>query len=131
MTSVKKVLYRPFFIRLFNWEYWPFNVVYGPVYIYWLWLCIRARSFFFVNASNPSIKNGGFLMESKKEIYDIMPQQYYPVTLFFRAGIEEDEIIRKVCKSNLQYPVIGKPDIGGRGRGVEKLETINEVINYA
>ncbi|MEO6454637.1 MAG: hypothetical protein ABIN97_11210 [Ginsengibacter sp.] len=131
MNSIKKILYRPFFIRLFNWEYWPFNVVYGPVYLYWLWLCVRARSFFFFNAANPSIKNGGFLMESKKEIYDIIPQKYYPPTLFFKAGIDKDDLVNGLCKSKLQYPLIGKPDIGGRGRGVEKLEIINDVINYA
>jgi len=128
---MRKLLYRPFFIRLFNWEYWPFNIVYGPVYLYWLFLCIRARSFFFINASNPSIKNGGFLMESKKEIYDIIPQKYYPATLFFKAGADEDEIVNALCESNFKYPLIGKPDIGGRGRAVEKLETINDVIDYA
>jgi hypothetical protein len=127
---MRKLLYQPFFIRLFNWEYWPFDVVYAPVYFYWLWLWVRARSFFFINASNPSIKNGGFLMESKKEIYNIIPQEYYPQTLFFKAGTDKHTIINELYESNLRYPLIGKPDIGGRGRGVKKLETINDVINY-
>ncbi len=35
-------------IKLFNWEYWSFNVVYAPIFIYWLWLGLRARSFFFL-----------------------------------------------------------------------------------
>jgi len=127
----KRILSHPFFIRLFHWEYWPFNLVYGPILFYWLWLCVRAKSFFFFNTSNPTIKNGGFLLESKKEIYDIIPQEFYPRTLFFKVGIKHSEVIKALEKSALQFPLIGKPDIGGKGRGVKKLYTIDEVIEYA
>jgi len=127
----KRILYQPFFIRLFHWEYWPFNVVYGPIIIYWFWLCLKARSFFFFNTSNPTIKNGGFLLESKKEIYDIIPPKFYPRTLFFKAGVKHSELLKALEKSALQFPLIGKPDIGGKGRGVKKLYTIDEVIEYA
>ena len=48
-SMIRKILYQPFFIKLFNWEYWPFHFVYGPIYLYWFWLCARARSFFFFN----------------------------------------------------------------------------------
>jgi hypothetical protein len=34
---------------------------------------VKAKSIFF-NASNPTIKNGGFIMESKKAIYNLIPQ---------------------------------------------------------
>ncbi|HEX3383980.1 MAG TPA: hypothetical protein VHS53_02270, partial [Mucilaginibacter sp.] len=77
---------RRFFIRLFNWEYWPFIAIYSPILFYWLWLCLRSRSFFFFSAANPLIENGGFAGESKKRIYDLIPQQYYPRTRLFRAG---------------------------------------------
>src|SRR5215831_9403268 len=105
----KRILYHPFFIKLFHWEYWSFNVVYGAILFYWLWLCIKARSFFFFNTSNPSIKNGGFLLESKKEIYDIIPTKFYPSTLFFKAGIKRSSFINELANSSLQFPLIGKP----------------------
>ncbi len=126
-----KILHRPFFIKLFNWEYWPFHIVYAPVYIYWVWLGLRSRSFFFFNTSNPSIKNGGFLLESKKDIYDLMPPQYYPATLFFKAGTTTDMVAKEVATQAYTFPLIGKPDIGGRGRGVKKLENMEEVMAYA
>lgn len=44
------------FIRLTHWEYWPFSVVYAPLYPYWLLLVLRSRSFFFFNTSNPGIR---------------------------------------------------------------------------
>src|SRR5678809_760483 len=106
---MRRILYHPFFIRLFNWEYWPFNVVYGPLFLYWFFLCLKARSFFFFNTSNPTIKNGGFLMESKKEIYDLIPAELYPNTLFFKASSSLQDILTLIKQRNLKYPLIGKP----------------------
>ena len=128
---MRKIASRPFFIKLFNWEYWPFNVVYGPVYIYWLWLCIRSRSVFFFNAANPSIKNGGFLLESKKEIYDLIPAKYYPKTLLFEKNIPTNELVDALKTATLSFPLIGKPDIGMRGMAVKKLETLDDLLAYA
>ncbi|HEV8287233.1 MAG TPA: hypothetical protein VGQ09_23150 [Chitinophagaceae bacterium] len=127
---IKKILYHPFFIKLFHWEYWSFHVVYGPLYFYWLWLCLKARSFFFFNTSNPSISNGGFLMESKKQIYDLLPQKYYPRTIFFNAESSVQEILREIQKENFKFPLIGKPDIGMKGLSVKKLSDEQELIEY-
>src|SRR5215210_7774096 len=82
---MKKITQSPFVIRLFHWEYWPFHVVYAVIYPYWFWLCLKARSLFFFSAANPSLENGGFLMESKKSIYDLIPKQFYPRTRLFTA----------------------------------------------
>src|SRR5258706_13766998 len=128
---IKKISDQPFFIKLFHWEYWPFHVVYGPIYLYWFWLCVKARSFFFFNTSNPSINNGGFLMESKKQIYDLLPQQYYPQTIFFKPDSTVEEILREIQKRNFQFPLIGKPDIGMKGLSVKKLHSEKELIEYA
>ena len=128
---IRKILYRPFFIKLLHWEYWPFHIVYGPIYVYWLWLCIRARSFFFFNTANPSIMNGGFLMESKKSIYDLIPQQYYPRTLFFKAGTDNEQLIACVTRQQLKFPLIAKPDIGMQGKAVKKLHTEQDLLDYA
>jgi len=128
---MSKILYHPFFIKLFHWEYWPFHIVYGPVYLYWFWLCAKAKSFFFFNTANPSIINGGFLMESKKDIYDLIPHAYYPPTLFFKAGTSPDKIIGKINGKQLQFPLIGKPDIGMQGKAVKKLADSKELLEYA
>ncbi len=128
---IKRILYHPFFIKLFHWEYWPFHVVYAPVYFYWFWLCLKARSFFFFNTSNPSIVNGGFLMESKKAIYDIIPDVYYPATLFFRVGTTSGDVLDRIRQRQLRFPLVGKPDIGMQGLSVKKLETENDLIEYS
>jgi hypothetical protein len=128
---MRKILYQPFFIKLFNWEYWPFNVVYGPLFIYWFFLCLKARSFFFFNTSNPTIKNGGFLMESKKEIYDLIPEEFYPTTLFFAANTPGEVVLKETDQGKLKFPVVGKPDIGMKGMMVKKLENKNDLLEYA
>ncbi len=131
MHFFKKLSNHPLLIKLFHWEYWPFAVLYAPLYPYWFWLCIKARAFFFVNAANPGIRNGGFLMESKKEIYDLLPEYSYPETLFFEAGTSGIQVLEKVKAKTISYPLIGKPDIGMRGMSVQKLENDQDLMTYA
>ena len=127
---MKKLLYNSFFIKLFNWEYWPFNLVYSPIFLYWFFLCLRARSFFFFSTSNPTIKNGGFLMESKKEIYDLIPAKLYPPTLFFKANTPAENILGEIKQRELKFPMIGKPDIGMKGMMVKRLENTHDLQEY-
>jgi hypothetical protein len=70
-------------------------------------------------------------MESKKEIYDLIPFEYYPSTLFFSNGTSPNEIIELLRQRNLKYPLVGKPDIGMKGMMVKKLENENDLIDYA
>jgi hypothetical protein len=127
LNSFKK---SSFFIRLTNWEYWPFGVVYTPMFFYWIYLCIRSKSFFFFNAANPSIKNGGFLLESKNEIYKIIPEKFYPKTIF----IEREKSFEYACNemkiAGLNFPIILKPDIGLRGMSVEKVDSLEQMNKY-
>lgn len=131
MLLINKLKAHPLFIKIFHWEYWPFAVLYAPMYPYWFWLCLKARAFFFINAANPSIRNGGFLMESKKEIYDLLPKGTYPETLFFAFGTESNMVLNEVKHAGIAYPAIAKPDIGMRGMSVKKIENDEELLEYA
>ena len=119
-----------FLHKLTHWEYWPYQVVYLPVYFQYLYYVIRTRSFFFFNASNPTIKNGGFFMESKKEIYDLIPPQYYPKTLLVSPNENLEVILQRINSENIQFPLIAKPDIGLRGTAVKKIHNTEELENY-
>lgn len=70
-------------------------------------------------------------MESKKQIYDLLPWQYYPNTIFIRADTPFKEIITSVRGKNLQYPLIAKPDIGMKGLSVKKIHHDKELLEYA
>tara|TARA_R110000868_G_scaffold81946_2_gene231700 strand:+ start:11332 stop:12324 length:993 start_codon:yes stop_codon:yes gene_type:complete len=106
------------------------NIVYFPIFFYWIYLSIKARSIGFFNASNPRIINGGFALESKKEIYDLIPKQYYPETLYFKPNQKLETIINAIEKANIQFPFIIKPDMGLQGLRVEKIHSWNELSTY-
>ncbi len=116
--------------KITHWEYWPFEVVYFPVVLYYFWLSLKARSFFFFSASNPSIETGGMMGESKFDILKNIPQEVKAVTLFFPKGTSFTEILESVYGSNISYPLIAKPDVGERGTAVEKIDNEKELKHY-
>ncbi|HOZ75335.1 MAG TPA: D-alanine--D-alanine ligase, partial [Flavobacterium sp.] len=122
---------RLFFHKLTHWEYWPFYVVYIPVYFLWGYYALRARSIFFFNAVNPTIKNGGFIMESKKSIYNLIPQRYYPKTELIKAGTPIDSVLKAIAEAKISFPLIVKPDIGLRGSAVKKIHNTKELQHYS
>ncbi|MBI1780734.1 MAG: hypothetical protein HYR66_05135, partial [Sphingobacteriales bacterium] len=130
MNWWQRFLHRPFFIKLLHWEYWSMNTVYAFIYPVFAWLCIRSGFKFFFTAANPEIKNGGFLLESKKEIYDTLPVAYTPKTLLFSVGTPPSQVINAIKEKNLSFPLMAKPDIGMRGLAAKKLENETDVIKY-
>lgn len=121
----------PFFIRLRHWEYWNSRIIYAPIYPYWLWLSIRARSFFFLSAANPRIHNGGFIMESKMAVYKQMPADIFPVTALLPQHAPLSVIVTAMEQSGLTFPLIAKPDYGERGLGVKKMLDLASLVDYA
>lgn len=119
-----------FLHKLIHWEYWPFQIVYIPIYFLWVFYAIKTKSIFFFNACNPTIKNGGFFMESKKAIYNLIPQQYYPKTELIIEGTSLEEILKTIGDSSIKYPFIAKPDIGLRGSAVKKIHNLEELKSY-
>lgn len=121
---------RLFFHKISNWEYWPFQILYIPIYFLWGFYAIKAKSIFFFNASNPRIKNGGFMMESKKAIYDLIPKKYYPKTILIQEKTTLLHIVSAIVDKGIRFPLIAKPDIGLRGSGVKKIKTVDELKEY-
>lgn len=119
-----------FLHKLTHWEYWPFQIVYFPIYFLWAFYALKSRTIFFFNASNPSIKNGGFMAESKKEIYDIIPQKYYPKTKLVKENTDFEKVLSTIEISEISFPFIAKPDIGLRGSAVKKIHSVEELKAY-
>lgn len=128
MLSKSKL--KRWYIKSTSWEYWPMWMVYFPSSFYYVYLALRARSFFFFSASNPSIENGGMLYESKWKIYNLIPKSFYPNTLFVAEAEPFENLQKKLASSAISYPFIAKPDIGGRGLGVKKIASEQELRNY-
>jgi hypothetical protein len=128
--KLQTVNFKLFIHKLTHWEYWPFQIVYIPISFLWIYYALKSKSLFFFNTSNPTIKNGGFIMESKKAIYNLIPQKYYPKTELILEGTSFQEIKNKIENLGIQYPFIAKPDIGLRGLAVKKINNPDELQSY-
>ncbi len=121
----------PFLIKLRSWEYWPFAVVYLPVFVYYGWLSLKARSWFFFSAANPGIETGGMRGESKMGVLNKIETQFKPKTLFFKHPIQSpDTILNQLLLADFWFPIIAKPDRGERGFQVEKLNSVAALTQY-
>lgn len=106
------------------------NIVYFPLLFVWLYYSIRAKSLFFFGASNPLIKNGGFAMESKRAIYNLIPTKYYPKTIYPQISDDLAQALALLKINNMAYPLIAKPDIGLRGMAVQKVDNDADLHAY-
>jgi hypothetical protein len=121
----------PFLIKLRSWEYWPFAIVYLPVFGYYAWLSLKARSWFFFSAANPSIETGGMRGESKRSVLNKIERQFIPKTLFFRHPVSSpDAVLTQLRLAGFWFPIIAKPNRGQRGFRVEKLESVADLAAY-
>ncbi|MEQ9231124.1 MAG: hypothetical protein RIF46_10610 [Cyclobacteriaceae bacterium] len=114
--------------RWFRWEFWSFWFFYIPVYFYFIWLALRERSFFFFATANPTMDFGGMVGEKKSDIFKWIPQEYYPKTILIKEG---DRSNLTEIAANIGFPLIAKPDIGERGKGVEVMHSGEELANYS
>jgi hypothetical protein len=131
MTLSRIFTHHPFFIRLLNWEYWSFNTIYGPIYPLFVFLCIRSGFKLFVSAANPTIENGGFLMEQKHNVYPLIPEHLYPFFYFVKSGTDAEEVMRLFQHHRFSFPVFAKPNIGMQGKAVKKIMDEDELKAYA
>lgn len=121
---------KAFLFRLRHWETWHYLAKYIPIMPVWLWYCIRARSFWFFTPSNPTLTFGGFEGESKKEMFDQLPQQYYPRTVYISHDDAFPDVEKMIRMHQLNYPVAVKPDVGMMGFMFRKINSADKLASY-
>ncbi|WP_414660211.1 DedA family protein [Horticoccus sp. 23ND18S-11] len=110
--------------RLTRWEFWPMWAVYPPVIGYILWLGVRHRSFTLFTLANPGIGAGGGLAgESKSSILRGLAGAGNAVVpwALISAGAPDArtaQVVGFMRRVGREFPVVLKPDVGERGRGV-------------
>ena len=118
------------FQRIFNWELWPFYALYAPIGPVWFWYCLRSRSFWFFSSSNPTITFGGFEGESKREMYEQLPPDSHPKTIYIRHDLPFEQAKKKICEAGFNYPFVVKPDVGMKGILFRKIENEDQLEKY-
>ena len=124
------------FKRYTEWEFWSLRTFYLPVVIYVLWLAVKFRSLSVFADANPAIEAGGFVGESKREIYEGLRKSdasaaHFLAYVFIPAQLTLAEKLNAVTgfmtENNLDFPVALKPDAGERGAGVFLVKTAEEL----
>ncbi|SMF35331.1 hypothetical protein SAMN02745866_02231 [Alteromonadaceae bacterium Bs31] len=118
-------------------EFWPAWLMYIPVVVYWLLLSIRYRSFGLPMAVNPNIELGGMVGESKHAILgqagEALAAHILPYIVIKTAAeprsVARDALARAAAEG-LSFPLVIKPDLGCRGRGVALMENEAELVAY-
>ncbi len=121
---------RKVYYYITHWESWHWFAKYiliGPV---WLWYCAKARSFWFYTSSNPAITFGGYLGETKQEVYARLPAGSYPDSIFINPSLSLTEIVRMMDEMGLEFPVAVKPNSGLMGLMFRKIETLDQLRQY-
>ncbi|MCC7503875.1 MAG: hypothetical protein IT259_01185 [Saprospiraceae bacterium] len=113
-----------------DWERWPFAVFYFPLSFVWLWHILRARAFWFFSPSNPTLTFGGFEGEGKKEMYEQLPPDSFPATLFIQPDEDFEGVLEKIKEKGLKWPFIVKPDIGMKSLFFRKIDTPEQLLEY-
>ena len=109
--------------RISHWEQWNFFVLYFPILPFWIWYCIRSRSIWFFSASNPTLTFGGFEGEGKKEMYEQLPTNYFPATIYISPEAPMKETEEKIRLAGFELPFTVKPDVGMKGLLFRKITT--------
>lgn len=121
---------RRFIVKLFHWEYWPFGIIQLPLIFMWLWYSLRERSFFYFSASNPGILSGGMMGESKFDVLLLVPDEVKPKTILAKKSFTVTQLLKLIEESELQFPLIFKPDLGERGWMVRRINSEAEAAQY-
>jgi membrane protein DedA with SNARE-associated domain len=127
--------------RIRHWEFWPIWIFYFPVLIYVFFLAIKHRSLTVFTCSNPAIIGGGFIGESKHDIYKGLQAETDENDFLLSHHLLPEEMpldnrLRSVAawqdNNGLDFPVVVKPDSGERGKQVEiahDLPELTEMLN--
>lgn len=127
---ISSILHSNLLIKIRNWEHWPFYLVHAPLFPYWLWLSLKARSLVFFSASNPGILMGGMFGESKFEILEKVSSEFKPKTILVDLPTTVEGVRERMTQCDMRFPVIFKPDQGERGWMVKKICNEVDVGNY-
>lgn len=118
------------FHRITNWEQWNFFVLYLPLLPFWLWYCLKSRSFWFFSASNPTITFGGFEGEGKREMYDQLPLSWYPKTIYVQPSENISQVKERIVETGFQFSFAVKPDVGMKGILFRKIDSWEQWQQY-
>jgi hypothetical protein len=117
-------------IKLTNFEYWSMWFFYLPTFPYGLYLALRSGSMAYFTSVNPAVPLSGMKGQPKQDILKLLDEKYLPKSLYFKYNSTFEEVKSEIEKKQIGLPFIIKPEIGERGKGVEKMDSFEELEEY-
>lgn len=71
---------------------------------------------------NLTLEFSGFEGETKQEMYLQLPVEYFPKTIYVKAGEDFTELKNRIGNNGFPYPFVVKPEIGMQGLLFRKIE---------
>ena len=108
--------------RARRWEFWPAWLYYLPIVAWILWLGLKHRSPTAFTAANPAIDSSGVVGERKHQVLEPLQRNAPDLVADFvllyagSVAVRVDEALR--FAATVGFPMVLKPDVGQRGRGV-------------
>ena len=123
-----------FWERTSRWEFWPSWLYYAPIVVWILWLGLKHRSPMAFTAANPGLEAGGMVGEKKHQALAPLQDNAPDLAATFSLITAVDASGRFAQASTFietqGLPLVLKPDVGQRGRGVFVARTTVQVSEY-
>ncbi|MGB4117891.1 MAG: hypothetical protein WBK51_15230 [Polaromonas sp.] len=120
--------------RTWRWEFWPSWLYYAPIVVWILWLGLKHRSPTAFTAANPGLEAGGMVGEKKHQalqpLQDNAPDLVANFSLITSVDATERFAEAATFIAAHGLPVVLKPDVGQRGRGVFVARSTDQVVDY-
>lgn len=121
--------------RARRWEFWPAWLFYAPIVGWILWLGFRSGSWTAFTAANPMMESSGAVGETKAPILAALAACEPDLVAEFRL-LDQPALAQRLAAAESAvplfggYPVVLKPDIGQRGRGVAVIRDAHALERY-
>ena len=120
--------------RAKRWEFWPWWIYYVPIVVWIAWLGVKHRSPMAFTAVNPILGDGGMAGERKHVALDPLQKNAPDLVATFKLVAThpiQDRIQALLAfVEQVGLPVVLKPDVGQRGRGVLVARDIDSAQTY-
>jgi len=120
--------------RARRWEFWPSWLYYGPIVVWIVWLGLKHRSPMAFTAANPALEAGGMVGEKKHQALQPLQSNAADLVATFTL-IQSTQVPERIAQAlafaNAQgLPLVLKPDVGQRGRGVFVARNAAQIRDY-
>jgi hypothetical protein len=117
-------------IRINHFEFWPAWTIHFPMYLLGIFWGIRLGNLNFFPAVNSGMANGGLFNYSKYESMRDFAEKNVPKSIRSTPPHLAFSVLEKANQRQIFFPMILKPDIGERGRGVKLIANTHALENY-